>query len=217
MDLHFGKPFPPNIKTIAGSGWRQPRQGGTEWHSGLDLWVPVGTPVLAVADGEVYFTGWDSAGSGGNYVKIKHTNGWHSRYFHLSRYVVAKGQRVKKGQLIAYSGNTGVGSTGPHLHLDLRLEPLMVPFIEALVGRPKDGYKTHAGLVAVPGEPWIPVDSYAQKVIDKAREYNIPLYSQWSHPTSGFLVPVIVLFSAAAAAVTWIVARRIRSRRVLVP
>lgn len=87
-------------------------------HNGVDYACPIGTPVHSVADGVVTRRGWDSKG-GGNFVWIKHPNGIESGYLHLSRFAVTVGQRVRQGQLIAYSGNTG-GSTGPHL--DYRLK-----------------------------------------------------------------------------------------------
>lgn len=87
-------------------------------HNGVDYACPIGTPVHAVADGVVSRRGWDSKG-GGNFIWIRHAQGIESGYLHLSRFVVAQGTRVRQGQLIAYSGNTG-GSTGPHL--DYRLK-----------------------------------------------------------------------------------------------
>ncbi len=82
-------------------------------HNGVDYACPVGTPVVAAANGVVSRRGWDSGG-GGNTLWIKHSQGYETGYLHLSRFAVAAGTRVSKGQVIAYSGNTG-GSTGPHL------------------------------------------------------------------------------------------------------
>lgn len=89
---------------------------GQRWrtlHAGIDIGMPVGTEVTASDGGEVVFSGYDNAM--GNYVDIKHSNGYVTRYQHLSSYGVLKGEKVKKGQYIASSGNTG-NSTGPHLH-----------------------------------------------------------------------------------------------------
>lgn len=89
---------------------------GQRWgtlHAGIDIEIPTGTEVVASDGGEVVYTGYDSAM--GNYVDIKHSNGYVTRYQHLSSYGVLKGEKVKKGQYIASSGNTG-NSTGPHLH-----------------------------------------------------------------------------------------------------
>ena len=91
-----------------------------------------GTPVYAVYDGVVTRSSW-YAGYG-KCVCLRHANGYTSLYGHLSRLVANVGARVKKGQLIAYSGSTGV-ATGPHLHLELarnhvRLNPMNVKMME---------------------------------------------------------------------------------------
>ena len=80
--------------------------------------MPTGTIVRAAADGIVTFSG--SNGGYGLLVRIDHGDGVETRYAHNSRLVVKAGQRVKRGQIIAYSGNTG-NSTGPHLHFEIRL------------------------------------------------------------------------------------------------
>jgi len=93
---------------------------GTRWgrmHYGLDIAVPSGTPVRASAAGKVTYAG--SMGSYGLLVIIDHGNRVETRYAHNSRIVVKVGQRVKRGDIIAYSGNTG-NSTGPHLHFEIR-------------------------------------------------------------------------------------------------
>ncbi|MGI6037552.1 MAG: peptidoglycan DD-metalloendopeptidase family protein [Limnochordia bacterium] len=93
---------------------------GPRWgrmHYGLDLAVPTGTPIEAAADGRVTFSGW--RGGYGYLVTIDHGNGVETRYAHNSRLLVRAGERVKRGQVIARSGNTG-NSTGPHLHFEIR-------------------------------------------------------------------------------------------------
>jgi len=93
---------------------------GPRWgrmHYGLDIAVPVGTPVRAAAGGTVRFSG--TRGGYGKLVIIDHGNGVETRYAHNSRNVVRAGQRVARGEIIAYSGNTG-NSTGPHLHFEIR-------------------------------------------------------------------------------------------------
>jgi len=90
---------------------------GSSNHKGIDLAVPMGTPVYASADGKVAFSG--EATGYGLVVYIDHDNGYQTRYAHNSRLVVKKGETVKKGQLIAYAGNTGV-SSGPHCHFEIR-------------------------------------------------------------------------------------------------
>ncbi|NMB19296.1 MAG: peptidoglycan DD-metalloendopeptidase family protein [Firmicutes bacterium] len=93
---------------------------GPRWgrmHNGLDLAVSTGTHVKAAADGRVTFAGWN--GGYGILVIIDHGNGIETRYAHNSRLNVKVGQRVSRGETVAYSGNTGV-STGPHVHFEIR-------------------------------------------------------------------------------------------------
>jgi murein DD-endopeptidase MepM/ murein hydrolase activator NlpD len=103
----------------SGYGMRNhPVLGGRRNHNGVDLAAPTGTPVYATADGLVsraeYF------GSYGNYIQIEHGGELETRYAHLSDYVVAAGEQVRKGQLIGFVGSTG-RSTGPHLHYEVRV------------------------------------------------------------------------------------------------
>lgn len=111
--------WPCTIRKItSGFGYRQhPLGGGRLFHKGIDIAVSRGTPVYAAAGGIIAFTG--RSGAYGNLVKIDHEKGYQSRYGHLKKYVVKKGDLIGKGQLIAYSGNTG-RSSGPHLHFEIR-------------------------------------------------------------------------------------------------
>ncbi len=97
-----------------------PRWGS--FHRGVDFRASVGTPVKAMAGGVVTGTGnTDSQCPGaslGGFVLIKYDNGLSGTYGHLSLIKVKKGQRVSRGQIVAYSGNTGY-STGPHLHVSV--------------------------------------------------------------------------------------------------
>ena len=120
LDLYEKRWKVIDAKTTGTFSW--PAQGrissgfGQRWgtlHAGIDIAMPTGTEVVASDGGEVVYTGYNSAM--GNYVDIKHSNGYVTRYQHLSSYGVLKGEKVKKGQYIASSGNTG-NSTGPHLH-----------------------------------------------------------------------------------------------------
>ena len=88
-------------------------------HTGIDFATDVGTPVYATADGVVEFAQMGYNGGFGNLVKLDHSFGFRTYYAHLNKIVVAHGSFVKKGQLIAYSGNSGA-STGPHLHYEVR-------------------------------------------------------------------------------------------------
>ena len=85
-------------------------------HNGVDYGAPAGTPVCAVAGGVVTFCGWQNGY--GNYVCIRHDNGYESRYGHLQRYFVQKGARIKQDKTIGLVGQTG-DATGPHLDFQL--------------------------------------------------------------------------------------------------
>jgi len=87
-------------------------------HSGIDLAATTGTPVYATADGIVGRANRFS--SYGLYVSIDHGADLETRYAHMSRLAVEKGERVKKGDIIGYVGSTG-RSTGPHLHYEVRV------------------------------------------------------------------------------------------------
>jgi murein DD-endopeptidase MepM/ murein hydrolase activator NlpD len=86
------------------------------YHTGVDYAVPVGTEVLAVADGKIEKASWGA--SYGTQLVQKVDGGWFI-YAHLSKALVKPGDKVSEGQVIAKSGNTG-NSTGPHLHAELR-------------------------------------------------------------------------------------------------
>ena len=119
-----GTKVPPTyIKPISGgrksSGFgprKAPTKGASSYHKGLDWATPTGTPVVASCGGTVSKAGW---GSGYGYVVyINHEDGRQTRYAHLSKVQVKVGQKVKQGQQIALSGNTGI-SSGPHVHFEI--------------------------------------------------------------------------------------------------
>lgn len=87
-------------------------------HTGTDIAAPNGTPIKAVANGTVTFA--ERNGSYGNLLKITHENGVETWYGHCSQLYATVGQQVKAGDIIAAVGSTG-NSTGPHLHLEIRL------------------------------------------------------------------------------------------------
>ncbi len=87
-------------------------------HEGLDIANDVGTPVYASADGIVDYSG-HTGGGYGNLVELNHGYGYTTAYAHLSKVLVREGQKVKRGELIARSGRTGL-VTGPHLHYEVR-------------------------------------------------------------------------------------------------
>lgn len=113
-------------------------------HRGVDFAMPVGTPVLAVADGEVIVS--KNGDGAGNYVAIRHGRQYTTRYMHLKKLLVKSGQKVKRGDRIALSGNTG-RSTGPHLHYEIwinqqAVNPLTakLPRTESLNGKDRVEY-----------------------------------------------------------------------------
>ena len=113
----------PSLNPVGGAiadgfGWRT--NPWPEFHKGVDLEANYGDMVRAAAAGTVVSAGWDPGGYGIK-VDIDHGNGYHTWYAHLSRTAVSAGQRVTKGQPIAYVGSTGE-STGPHLHYQVMLD-----------------------------------------------------------------------------------------------
>lgn len=101
-------------------GWRvHPIYGTEKYHCGVDLGIDSGDPIYATADGIIIFAG-DGDDGYGNQVMINHGDDLLTRYAHNSALTVKEGQRVSKGQQIAYGGSTG-NSTGPHCHLEVIL------------------------------------------------------------------------------------------------
>jgi murein DD-endopeptidase MepM/ murein hydrolase activator NlpD len=100
-------------------GYRvHPIYGYSKLHKGMDIAVPRGTPIHAAGDGVVISAGW--GGGYGNMVIISHGGGISTLYGHNSGLAVSSGQRVSRGQVIAYCGSTGA-STGPHCHFEVRV------------------------------------------------------------------------------------------------
>lgn len=97
---------------------RHPVTGRTSPHNGVDLATPTGTPIMSTGDGVVERVG--NHRYAGKYVDINHGNAYKTRYLHLDKIFVRRGQQVGRGDKIAHSGNTG-RSTGPHLHFELHM------------------------------------------------------------------------------------------------
>ncbi|ASY79235.1 MULTISPECIES: murein DD-endopeptidase MepM [Pectobacterium] len=121
-----------------------PVTGRVAPHKGVDFAMPVGSPVLAVGDGEVVIA--KRSGAAGNYVAIRHGRQYTTRYMHMHRILVKPGQKVKRGDRIGLSGNTG-RSTGPHLHYEFwinqqAVNPLTakLPRSEGLAGKERRDY-----------------------------------------------------------------------------
>ena len=112
-----GLPLPFEVAASSGLGYRiDPFTNQLAWHDGTDFPAPIGTPILATANGIVIKAGW--GGDYGNMVELRHPNGYITRYAHAQELSVQVGQAVKKSQVIGKSGSTG-RSTGPHLHYEV--------------------------------------------------------------------------------------------------
>jgi murein DD-endopeptidase MepM/ murein hydrolase activator NlpD len=88
-----------------------------ESHPGIDIAVPLGTPVRASGGGSVTAAGYDA--DYGLFVLLRHPLGYETMYGHMSRLIAAEGGEVQAGQVIGLSGNSG-RSTAPHLHFEIR-------------------------------------------------------------------------------------------------
>jgi murein DD-endopeptidase MepM/ murein hydrolase activator NlpD len=103
---------------------KDPFTGGAEHHDGVDVQEPMGAPIAAVWDGTVVSAG--ERGGYGNAVEVDHGNGVHTLYAHASALDVKPGDTIHAGDKLGEVGSSG-RSTGPHLHLELRID-----------GRPSD-------------------------------------------------------------------------------
>ncbi len=105
-------------------GYRaSPFTGQREFHKGIDISAPEGTPIYAPADGEIISTRDNS--TYGLTMVLDHGRGFSTKYAHMKRFVVDENEEVSRGQLIGYVGNTG-RSTGPHLHYEVRINNVPV-------------------------------------------------------------------------------------------
>ena len=109
--------WPVEGRLSSGFGMREhPKYHTEKFHTGVDLSVPSGTPVHATADGIISFAGW-SPGNG-NIVVVEHGSGFSTVYAHNSKNLVKAGQTVKRGDVVANAGATGV-ATGSHVHYEV--------------------------------------------------------------------------------------------------
>ena len=123
-------PVPGRVSSSFGMR-RHPILGYRRMHAGMDFRASHGTPIVAVTDGQVLSAG--RAGGCGNAVKLRHGGGIDTRYCHMSRIAVNRGQTVRRGQVIGYVGSTGL-STGAHLHYEMyrsgrAVNPASVSFV----------------------------------------------------------------------------------------
>lgn len=111
---------PLDVAVVTSSYGRRkhPVLGYTRMHKGVDFRAPTGTPIMAAGDGVIEMA--ERYGSYGNYIRIRHNDSYKTAYAHLSKYArgIKKGQRVKQGQVIGYSGATG-RVTAAHLHYEV--------------------------------------------------------------------------------------------------
>lgn len=116
--LPFGNPLDGKITSRYGKR-KDPLNKNSAFHSGIDIRGKRGDKIYATADGVVKKAFRN--GGHGNYVKIDHGNGYTTSFSHMKKFVVHKGDRIERGQLIGYVGNSG-RSTGPHLHYEIALD-----------------------------------------------------------------------------------------------
>lgn len=120
-------------RVASGYGWRiHPIYHTKKFHQGMDFTAPVGTDVFATGNAKVTYVGWKQGY--GNTVMLDHGFGYETLYAHLFKPLVRVGQRVKRGDVIALVGNSGM-STGPHLHYEVhfrqkRVDPRNFYFID---------------------------------------------------------------------------------------
>jgi murein DD-endopeptidase MepM/ murein hydrolase activator NlpD len=108
-----------DIRLTSGFGLRRhPLLGEYKMHTGIDWAAATGTPILAAGNGTIEEAG--RKGYNGNYIRIRHANGYQTAYSHMSRFApgAAAGVKVRQGQVIGYIGSTGL-SSGPHLHFEI--------------------------------------------------------------------------------------------------
>jgi murein DD-endopeptidase MepM/ murein hydrolase activator NlpD len=121
--------WPVNPKQASVSAAFGPRGNGS-WHQGIDLSAPKGTPVRATADGRVVVA--ERKGAWGRMVLIDHGNGYETRFAHLKRIKVERGEKVRRGEVVGTVGESG-NATGPHLHYEVLISGTPVdprPFMD---------------------------------------------------------------------------------------
>ncbi|WP_394750381.1 peptidoglycan DD-metalloendopeptidase family protein [Spongiimicrobium salis] len=108
---------PENITSPFGQRKKDPIRKKPIFHRGIDVRAKSGTPIIAVADGVVTYAALK--GDWGNLIHIRHSDGYETAYAHLKGFAVKANEKVKKGAIIGYVGNTGA-SLGPHLHFEIK-------------------------------------------------------------------------------------------------
>ena len=125
-----------DIKRISDTyGWRRrhPVTKKPTFHHGIDFAVKTGTPIYATGNGIIEDARWRSGF--GNYITINHANGYKTRYAHLSKINIYKNDTVQIGDIIGFSGSTGI-STGPHLHYEMRKNSRSINPMKLFIDKP---------------------------------------------------------------------------------
>lgn len=126
-----------DVRLTSGFGLRfHPLLNDRKMHTGVDWAAPTGTPILAAGNGVIEHAG--RKGAYGNYVRIRHANGYQTAYAHMSRIApnAREGIKVRQGQVIGYIGSTGL-SSGPHLHYEVLVNTRFVNPMSIQVPREK--------------------------------------------------------------------------------
>jgi murein DD-endopeptidase MepM/ murein hydrolase activator NlpD len=178
---------------------RHPILGYTKMHQGIDFGAGMGTPVLAAGDGVVVEARrW---GGYGNWIRVRHADGWETGYAHLSRYAkgLKPGQRVSQGQVIGYVGSTGA-STGPHLHYEIwrrgvRVNPIGAKIAVGVSQDPRDvaafkAAKSRLDTLLAPrraavGAPAVPADTAQSEAGKKLAKTDFKADAPTLRPRAG--------------------------------
>jgi len=123
MGVGFAYPLKKGVQSSNFGCRKDPFNKTTQFHTGIDIACPIGSKVSAARSGKIIFTG--TKGGYGLLVIIKHEYNYYSYYGHLSKIFKRRGAHIRRGELIAFSGNSG-RTTGPHLHFEIRknLKPI---------------------------------------------------------------------------------------------
>jgi len=168
----------------AASGWGAARPAtdqnhGAHTHEGLDYPAPVGSPVFAGAAGVVLLS-YLSQTVEGEWIVLEHPFGV-TRYMHLERRLVVKGQTVIPAQPIGLSGKSGIKSSGPHLHFDFAIRSSLLPAYVRAFGTPRGGFgkvRTYGAheVTSVPAEP-VCIANLSDRVLASAKDRGVALRS----------------------------------------
>ena len=193
-----GNPFDfewlPNLTSLY--GYRiHPISGVKQFHWGIDIGLPTGTPILAGLTGTVVSVGYD-AGGYGNFVVIEDENGLQARYAHCHEVLVSQGQTISRGDVIATVGNTGA-STGAHLHMEVSINGQRINPIFFVETGNEGKSPPSGGWLEIPPYPGAPLDDakFAVMIEEAIRHLGKPYVWGASGPNSfdcsGFVSYVI--------------------------